>query len=147
MDNMSGMDMGMRTYYYFGSFINQTVVFPGLTSYNQGDTAGICFLAIAFVLTVEACKWIRINFTSSSLQTQDYKKVLLNPLHIIDSLIYGFQMWCSYTVMLFVMTFNAYLIMSVCLAYSLAHWIFGFSIRKTSEVDIALIDAKNEDCC
>ena len=128
--------------YYFG-ILNEKVVFDGLVSDSVGTTVGCCFLAVFFVLAMEMIKWIRITyFYDADLSTASVGKMLSDKSHIISSILYGLQMLISYTIMLFAMLYNVYLIVSICVGFIIGHWIFGVPPRKLSAEEKHMHDFK-----
>jgi len=147
----------MHMTYYFG-ILNEAVVFEGLRPSNAGQTVGVCFLAIAMVFAAELIKYVRFKYLTTGHLTAEtpYLKALFDFNHIMNCLLYGLQQFLLYTIMLMVMLYNVWLVMSICLGYVLARWLRANANARSAAVSAAqeglvnnAVDEEDADrnCC
>lgn len=122
----------------------------------DADTDGKMVLAVlvVFLLAVayEGIKFSRIKYSHLSASSQrrpisaradsDSESVAsrLPVSNMIESLIYGCQVAVSFTLMLFVMTFNIWIMLSAIVGMMLGYCLFSSSRLTTA-------GAVTEDCC
>lgn len=142
--------------YYWG-ILNEAVVFQFWKPDDAGTTVATCFMAIAFVIILDLIKLIRhkyFNIAHLKYET-NFAKQLFDVKHIVNCLLYGFQMFISYTLMLAVMLYNLYLIIAICFGFALSRWITATSFmseveRGNNEGDADSLVRENngeQECC
>merc|ERR1712025_14699 len=138
-------NLKMHMTYYFG-FIKEPVVVSWWNVETTGQTVGTCFMGVALVLILYLIKYIRAQYLSPKLTSKSYFAGVFNCKHVCNSLLFGLQMFISYTLMLACMLYNMWLILSICLGFVLAQLLLveEGSSGASGKVNEAMSE---EDCC
>ena len=146
-------------FFYFGN-IAESILFKQLnpethgSGPNGGKTFGICLLGLTLAILHEFLKFSRQNwFWNSNLPQNTILQGRFNSTWFLNSSLYFFQTFLSYSIMLMCMYFNVWLIASICLGFAFGKFFFGL-IPSEGKVDIENGEVGQEtktktgdDCC
>lgn len=149
---MGDMEHPMMKMFWHIGYERNLLVF-GWDAESDGKMVAAVAVVFFLALMYEGVKFYRIKYSHMSLAMQrrqtvsarndsDSESVVSRfPVsQVIESLIYGCQVAISFTLMLFVMTFNIWLMLSAVLGMMLGYCLFSTSSR-------LMTGTVGEDCC
>ena len=146
-DHMMGMKMFFHTGY------EKNIVIYGWDADTAGKMIGTVIAVFVLALLYEGIKFYRIKYSQLSAVTRSGLRSApgrsdsdsettsrrIPVSHLIESLMYAVQVALSFTLMLFVMTFNVWIILSAVFGMMIGYALFASSAR--------LIPGAGDDCC
>ncbi|XP_022653963.1 high affinity copper uptake protein 1-like isoform X2 [Varroa destructor] len=129
----------------FYASTNSTILFSDWKITNARQMVGACVGVFVMAMLFEALRTFRERLRSRSRgdsktslisQSRQWTSALMDPSHLVQTMLYGFQITLGYLLMLIFMTYNVYICLAVVSGATLGFWLFSW--RKCPMFDITV---------